>query len=127
MTLGDASGGGTSAEPNANTSKPNGGGNKGNTGSKTRVPSPAEGTTTAATAAAAASPGKSTATAQAGSALAALTAPIEGPVSLRTVGKTVAFLAKLAAPAAGGREGDGGPFGVGGKMAGAGGTGSAYG
>eukprot|EP00903_Cladosiphon_okamuranus_P009623 g9159.t1 len=65
--------------------------------------------------------------AQVTSTAAAATAPIEGTVSLRTVGKTVAFLAKLAAPAAGGREGDDGAFGGGSKMAGSAGTGCAYG
>eukprot|EP00752_Nemacystus_decipiens_P007019 g6297.t1 len=132
MTLGDSSGAGTTAEHNANTSKPNNGGNKTNSASKVRATTPTEGATAAATSAAAASPGKPAATALAGSALvahatAAAAAPIEGAVSLKTVGKTVAFLAKLAAPAAGGREGDGGAFGGGGKMAGTGGTGSAYG
>lgn len=109
MTLGDARGAGIAAEPNANTSKPNGGGSKANQAKKLRVPSPADGTTAASAVAA------------------VVTSQFEGAVSLRTVGKTVAFLAKLAAPAAGEQEGDGGVFGGGGKMAGAGGTGSAYG
>lgn len=53
--------------------------------------------------------------------------PAEGAISLRTVGKTVAFLVKLAAPATVGRGGDGaGVFGVA-EMGGGGGPGSAHG
>lgn len=126
MTVGDASGAGSAVDPNAPKSKSNGGSNKANPAKTLRVPSPAKGIATAAGLEASAP------VAQAGSALAApataaVAAPIEGAVSLRTVGKTVAFLAKLAAPGVGGREGDGGAFGGGGKMAGAGVAGSTYG
>ncbi len=121
-----AAGGSSITEPNANATKPKGGGKTANPANASlRAPPQAEG---AASAEVAVDHGASTVTA--GSTLVAPSTsatPIEGAVSLRTVGKTVAFLAKLAAPAAGGREGDGGVFGGSGKMTGGGRTGSAYG
>ncbi|CAM9874733.1 unnamed protein product, partial [Scytosiphon promiscuus] len=67
------------------------------------------------------------AAATATSATAAGATPVEGAVSLKTIGKTVAFLAKFAAPANEGRDADGGAFGGGGKIAGGGGGRSSYG
>ncbi|CAM9518227.1 unnamed protein product, partial [Ectocarpus sp. 4 AP-2014] len=78
-------------------------------------------------AAAAAAPPSPVSAAAAGVGAAVAAAPIEGAVSIRTVGKTVAFLANLASPSAAGRDGDGGVFGGGGKTAGVSGTGSTYG
>ncbi|CBN77383.1 hypothetical protein Esi_0053_0077 [Ectocarpus siliculosus] len=135
ITVGDASaaagngvggvggGGGTrgtnGSGPYPCTPKSSSGGKQVNTIS----PSPAlsQATATAATAAPPPSP------VSAGVGTAVAVAPIEGAVSLRTVGKTVAFLANLASPSAAGRDGDGGVFGGGGKTAGVSGTGSAYG